>query len=163
MSIDEHLVTPEELVASFSRSSNYPKDANGIQCLVDGLVKAGETFNIPLKDIVERCLEISTFCPTDYDLLAVADNLRYERQRAAEAKRNQTAEWEKQYGKPEPFSGWEAEAAKIMPAAAKYKAREAELWKELRKLYPSTWPSWGVLATEARRLGYHDYANAWEK
>jgi len=69
-------LTPEELVITFSRCANYPKDRAGILALAQGLVKASRITGVPMRAIVDRCTEISQWCPTDSDLLSVAREIQ---------------------------------------------------------------------------------------
>jgi hypothetical protein len=95
--------TPEELVARFGRCSNYPRDKAGVQFLAQGLAKAADATGTDMKDIVDRCSELSEFCPTDYDLLTIASEIKAARRAQAEAKRDRTAEWARECGPPSPF------------------------------------------------------------
>ena len=68
---------PEELVIrAFSRCGNYPKERAGVLGLAQGLLKASEKFHVPMQRIIQECIESSTFCPTDHDLLEVARALK---------------------------------------------------------------------------------------
>jgi len=67
--------SPEELVGTFSRSPNYPRDKEGVLFLAQGLAKAAKASGIAAAAIVARCQELSAFCPTDYDFQQVAIEL----------------------------------------------------------------------------------------
>jgi hypothetical protein len=68
---------PVQLVTeAFSRCSNYPKESAGIFGLAQGLAKAARVTGIAMRAIVERCAEISQWCPTDLDLMNVARELQ---------------------------------------------------------------------------------------
>lgn len=68
---------PEELVVrAFSRCQNYPKERAGVLGLAQGLRSASDRFLVPMSVIIAECIESSTFCPTDHDLLEVARALR---------------------------------------------------------------------------------------
>src|SRR5580704_8484617 len=93
--------SPEELCRqAFSRCSNWPTDRAGQIGLAQGLKQASDRYKISQEDIIAKCREDSSFCPTDHELLRVGADIFRVREAAAEAKRNQYAEWEKQYGKP---------------------------------------------------------------
>ena len=67
----------EELVIeAFSRCSNYPKERVGVLGLAQGLAKAARVTGVSARAIVERCAEISQWCPTDMDLMNVARELQ---------------------------------------------------------------------------------------
>ncbi len=61
-------------VARFRRCPNYPTDTAGVTQLADGLKRAAKGLE-QAQSIVTRCLEISSYCPTDHDMLAVAAEL----------------------------------------------------------------------------------------
>ena len=68
---------PEELVMrAFARCSNNPKERAGILGLAQGLKAASDRFGVTMVSIIRECVESSTFCPTDTDLLNVARELR---------------------------------------------------------------------------------------
>jgi hypothetical protein len=71
-------VTPMELVAAFARCSNYPRDSEGILMLAQGLKRASTASGVAMEAIVRRCTESSVFCPTDFDLFKVAEELKVE-------------------------------------------------------------------------------------
>ena len=67
---------PEEMVIrAFSRCQNYPKERAGVLGLAQGLRAASDRFGVPMADIIRECVESSSYCPTDTDLLAVARGL----------------------------------------------------------------------------------------
>ena len=155
--------TPMEFLSRFQRCKNYPRDEEGILALANGLEAASRHTGITMADIVERCATSSDLCPTDYDLLTVAKEIKIQRAAAEEATRDRHAEWKKQYGPPQPYD-WQSEAAKIMPAASRSNERQRKMWAALRDRFDSKhWPDWHTLAKAARELGYEDYATAWEK
>lgn len=90
----------DELVPVFERSVNYPKTSEGFQFLCMGLVKASTYTGISMRDIVERCREMSEYCPTDHDLMQVARDIKIKRIETQNAGRNQEAAWRKEYGPP---------------------------------------------------------------
>ena len=68
---------PVQIVTeAFSRCSNYPKEQAGIFGLAQGLVKASRITGVAQEAIVDRCADISKFCPTDADLLSVAREIQ---------------------------------------------------------------------------------------
>ena len=117
---------PLELVTRFLRCGNFPKDRTGIQLLAQGLVKAAQLTGVSMAEITERCANESEFCPTDHDLITVGQEIRADQLREAESKRNQTAEWEREYGRPQTYD-WRAEAAKIMPQTKEYWAKDRKM------------------------------------
>lgn len=129
--MNEKELTAHELIGRFARCAKYPEDLDGINFLAEGLERAAKTTGVAMADIVDACTAISQYCPTDADLLTVARGIRDERARDEEAKRNRTAEWKRQYGKPEQFD-WKAEAAKIMPAAKIHWEKDAQMLKLMR-------------------------------
>ncbi len=76
---NDEMPDPLDLVGTFSRSSNFPKTKEGIQFLAQGLFKASKASGVAMADLVDRCAELSGFCPTDHDLLRVAEEMRIER------------------------------------------------------------------------------------
>lgn len=149
---------PAELIGRFERCPNFPKTPEGIVFLAQGLAQAARTTGIDATDIVDACAAIGRFCPTDHELLNVARNIRDRRQTEAESKRNRTAEWERQYGKPEPYD-WKAETSKIMADASEYWRKDRKILDlmrktaaahgiKLKKLSHSTWFSMQVWAQE---------------
>ena len=129
---------PREIVTkTFSRCSNWPTDPLGIEGLTEGLAEAVKQTGIPGIEIVKKCAELSDFCPTDHNLIEIAWELKAERSRQTEAKRDVVAEWKKQYGEPKP---WEIEAEAIMAQATaarqKRETMEKHIHAELKKLTP---------------------------
>lgn len=61
-------------VSRFRRCANYPMDEDGISDLAAGLKKAAKGLE-QARAIVARCLELSSYCPADHDLLTVAAEL----------------------------------------------------------------------------------------
>ena len=162
---DEEPKTPMELIAAFSRSSNFPRDVAGLQFLALGLVRASQQYEVPMDELVTKCLDLSAFCPTDADLMKVGAEIFEARQRVKEAKRNQESEWLEKCGPPAPFD-WKALDRRQIDG---YKSRETALWKALREKFKSdhggaiAWPGWETLADAAQELGYQDFAAAWRK
>jgi hypothetical protein len=106
---------PEELVAAFSRCSNYPKDKEGVLFLAQGLRKAATASGTQMAAIVARCQELSQYCPTDYDLLQVANELALlSRPRAPMGCRECQG------------SGWRSYVKHVEAAAGEYDAHYAE-------------------------------------
>lgn len=150
--------TPQEIALDLvarhlSRTKNYPREAAGVEGLADALLKASVRTQVPMRTIVERCAETSSWCPTDRDLLTVACDIRDQDRARTEGSKSQYAQWEREYGKPQPFP---------MQLPAKRVRRNDALWAALRKQFPAGWPDWRTLAAAARKLGYEDYARAWE-
>ncbi len=153
-------ITSQELVARFSRCERYPEDKQGINFLADGLERASESAGVSMLEIVEACAAISRFCPTDAELLTVARNIRDEHRREEESKRDQKAEWEKQYGKPEPFRfdagssakgfDWKADAARIMPASKEHWSKDAAMLKLMHARAKER----GI---KLEKMGHHDF------
>jgi hypothetical protein len=84
---DEEQLNPEQLcVAAFSRCSNWPNERLGQIGLAQGLAKACADFGQDARAVVAKCKELSAFCPTDFDLLAVARDMRDEQRRAKPAR-----------------------------------------------------------------------------
>lgn len=119
------------LVAKFSRCMRYPAGEDEFEALADGLEKASRIASVEMLAIVDACLLISQFCPTDAELLTVARNIRDERKREFDAKQDKTREWRQQYGNPESYD-WKAEAAKIMPQHMEFKAKETRMLALMR-------------------------------
>ena len=63
------------LVSRLERTAGYPRSDDGVEFLARGLQKASATTGIKEARIVERCAEISRYCPTDSDLLTVAKDI----------------------------------------------------------------------------------------
>lgn len=161
---DESLeeLSPEDLCRqAFSRCSNWPEDRLGQIGLAQGLYRASERFKITQQDLINRCKELSAFCPTDADLLRVAGEMFTQRKGAMEAARNQRKEWEREYGPPRAFDqpDWKS-------IGDNSNSRHAQLWAGLRdhfKVNNGKWPSFRDMAPIARKLGFDDYATAWER
>jgi len=123
-------VSAEELIPAFARCPNYPRDMYGLQALADGLRKASVDHGVSMRRIVEACLEISRYCPTDSELSTIAHNLSVPDRIAEEERRDR--EWHREmqrtYGAPKPFvPDWDMASVKA------YKAREGEMYKRIRQ------------------------------
>ena len=123
--------TPLDMIECFSRCGNFPRTVEGMQFLAQGLVKASQETSVPMQMIVEACASMSNFCPTDAELLNVARNIHREMTDQLEAKRDREAEWQRQYGKSDPYN-WKAEAAKIMPHAMEHWRKDRAMLKPMR-------------------------------
>lgn len=75
MERDELFARCSRLCGAFSRSHNFPQEETAFIALVNGLMRASKITGISPSDIVEECLQISKFCPTDFDLLSVARDM----------------------------------------------------------------------------------------
>jgi len=153
---------PASLVLAFERCANYPRDAEGVIVLIDGLRNASIRAGIEMSKIVNRCVQSSEWCPTDHDLFTVAAELRAEERQERESKRNRWEEWRIETGPPREFDwkipGWDQ--------VERHNDRQRKLWSDLRRKLNVTdgkWPSWSELAVAARQLGYAEYADAWER
>jgi hypothetical protein len=155
------IADPMLLIAVFQRNKQYPRDAEGVIMLAQGLVKASEATGIAMEAIVEACRVASEYCPTDYDLLKVAREMKSAELEQQEHQRQATLHqrWEKECGPAKPFVM--TYDKKRVDAVIQ---RRREMWGKLRetlKVEKSIWPAWNVLAEAAHRLGYDDYAKAW--
>ena len=164
--------TPEDLCRqAFSRCSNWPHDRAGQLGLAQGLKVASDRFKVSQEALISACCEANAFCPTDADLLRVASDIFLAREAAHQAQRDRHVEWRKEYGDPEPEPidthgkckccgrDWK----EIMKTASD---RHASLWNGLREYFQlkkGQWPSYRDMAPIARKLGFVDYANAWER
>ena len=75
--------TPGELIVRFERCANWPRDPEGVIALAQGLRKAATEYGQSMESIVDRCASLSQYCPTDYDLRTVAQEMRDDARRAA--------------------------------------------------------------------------------
>ena len=80
---DEMAMDPDELCReAFSRCSNWPQDRAGQLGLAQGLKRAADRHRINQAALVRRCAELSAFCPTDHDLMRVAEEMAEDKARA---------------------------------------------------------------------------------
>ena len=151
-----------DIVCRFSRCGNYPKTTPEMQALANDLISASENKRVSMEDIAQRWAERSAFCPTAADLFDVALEIRTERQEreAIQSEGEQRSQWKREavpdQSEPKP------DGAHVNAAVA----REAQMWRELRKelnVQGLKWPGWAECAKAARKLGYGDYAVAWER
>ncbi len=164
--------TPEELCRqAFSRCSSWPEDRAGQLGLFQGLKAASERYRISQPDLIARCREQSSFCPTDHDLMVIGAELFKVRADAIEAGRDRTQEWRKQYGPPQKMSV--AMQGKCLDCGRDWseiiktaRERRKQLWDGLRdhfKPKKGLWPPWKEMAPIARQLGFTKEADAWER
>jgi hypothetical protein len=170
--------TPEELCRqAFSRCSNWPEDRAGQLGLFQGLKAASERYRISQPDLIARCREQSSFCPTDHDLMVIGAELFKVRADAIEAGRDRTQEWRKQYGPPKKMSlemkgkclDCGSDWSEIIATA---QARQKALWEGLKAHFQPKregrfgfvkWPKYREMAPVARQLGFAKEADAWER
>ena len=141
-------------MARFGRCSNYPREKEGVQFLAQGLAKAADATGVEMQAIVDRCAELSQFCPTDYDLLTVASEMKAQRRAQEEAKRNKIAEWERECGPPQPFDlKAELTGEQIMEngriAREKRKQMLAVMRKEWERTNPGSRKDWTKMSQQA--------------
>ncbi len=161
-----------ELVSKLSRTGRYPTTSEGVDGLARGLQYASDSTQIGAGRIIERCAQISEWCPTDADLLTVARDLQredavaagtYDSMGNAPNRAVPIAELEKIYGPPQKVNV----SAEMKTLGAKAQNRHKIMWAKIRKhlrLSPrEDWPSWEKCAAVARELGYDDYAQRWEE
>jgi hypothetical protein len=148
-----------ELVSRLSRTKNYPRDEAGVVYLAEGLARAASAAGVDARHIVMVCATTSEWCPTDADLVTIANQIRDEQRRAQEALLPPvTAQWKRKYGEPKPFDWKALDTDRIK----RVKAREAEMLSAIKAKYPGEL-SWAGMIQAAKELGYLDYAEAWEK
>lgn len=73
---DDNEQAPIELVKSFSRAVNYPRDHEALQFLAQGLAKASRATSASMRAIVDRCLELSDRCPTDFEMIKAGESIK---------------------------------------------------------------------------------------
>ena len=164
-------LTPEDLCRqAWARCSNWPEDRLAQQGLYQGLYQASERFKIPQPEIIAKCREQSSFCPTDHDLMVIAAEMFKARADAQEASRNREAEWRRQFGPPQPFDLTQrgrCSCGREWPEILKTKAEASrKLWDGLRAHFEpkkGIWPSFRDMAPIAHELGFDEIAAAWER
>lgn len=156
---------PIDLIWRFATCKNFPRtEEYALRILAQALAGAAKKYSLDIRDVVERCIEVSEYCPTEHDLREVAREIHEEQQRAVEAKRNQIREWEKQYGKPEPFKVGECLhcGRKWSEITSTHRAKESEMWAKLRAHFGvgivggKSWDqiSWARIYEAQEKLGY---------
>jgi hypothetical protein len=138
-------LTPEDLArAAFERCSNWPADRRGQLGLAQGLKLASKRFGLTMEEIIAAAKEASAFCPTDFDLLKLAGEIREVRHAQENASRNLHAEWEAAYGPPTSVP-WTAEDDRAVKAAIAIRdKRERDTKAELIRRR-GTWPGWAKI------------------
>lgn len=170
--IDEQLeLTPRDLIRRFHACSNYPRtDEAACIFLAQDLAKAARLTGVTATEIVNRCGETSTFCPTGADLLAVAREIRDERKRAVA--RDPWEDWQKEAREsgtpPEPFDINGYDHAKAKRCQAEYD----ELWRVAKGMglcEGGRWAQDKTILAALRKAGYPKTEHqtkvmkAWEK
>lgn len=150
---DDEVKLPTELVLTFARCQNYPRDQAAILLLAQGLRKASDVTGIAMELIVDRCAETSQYCPTDAELLAAGRLITEEIKRKREAARDLDAELRKQYGPPKP---WKPE---IDPASLTAEQERTKIMKRVAKrLGIKDWNkdrhTWPEIYATMKDLGY---------
>ena len=64
-----------ELISKFSRAANFPKEELDVIALAQGLARASARTGVLMSRIVQECLDTSQWCPTDHDMLKVAESI----------------------------------------------------------------------------------------
>ena len=105
--------SPEDLVQIFAACSNFPRDRAGVLALAQALARASSDFRVPMKEIIQQCADISTYCPVPREIRNVAIGIRDEIRSKAEE--NKRAQWERIYGPPDP--DWPAKMMGILVSA----------------------------------------------
>ena len=148
-----------ELVARLSRTKNYPWDEAGVVYLAEGLMAAVHETCADPRLVVMVCSRDSEKCPTDSAFMAAAIQVKAEQRRAQEAlEPSVTEQWRAQYGTPKPFDWKALDTEKIK----RVKERDREMLGKIKAKYPGEL-TWAGMIEAARELGYHDYAEAWER
>lgn len=157
-----------ELVRQYlSRAQGYPTDTKAFCGLVNGLVRAEQVSKVPAQRIVERCAELSKFCPTDYDLQQVAKDMArcdavasgtFDSLGNAGNAVVDSSKLREQYGEPAAFDWKTIDHAKVK----RVRDRERALISAIKAKYPKE-IGWAQIAIAAAELGYYDYAEAWQR
>jgi hypothetical protein len=141
----ENDVDPSALASeAFSRCSNWPQDRSGQIGLAQGLKMAAIRFGFTMAEIIAVAREASAFCPTDFDLLSIARDMR---RRVAEVEGNelrqhQRADWEAEYGPPSAIAvDWEPDKS----AEAKRFERDNQV-RDIITAKRGGWPGWAKVS-----------------
>lgn len=149
---------PDDLAReAFSRCSNWPQDRHGQIGLAQGLKLAATRFGFTMAELIAVAREESAFCPTDYDLLKLAKDMRQriKDSAAVEASVRQQDDWRKQYGAPAAVPvDWSAAGA-----GKENEARDHAVREHLTAARGSAWPGWKKISWREiyyawRELGY---------
>ncbi len=97
---DEDQSKPEDLVQAFAACENFPATQAGVIALAQALARASSDFRIPMAEIVQRCSDMSKWCPVPREIRNVALGIRDERRAGKEQARH--TQWEQLYGPAEP-------------------------------------------------------------
>ena len=155
MELDESL----QFIARLSRTKNYPKDESGLVGLAEGLIQAAAATGANPQQIVMVCATTSEWCPTDFDLMTVAKQIRDEQKRAQEAlEPSLEHQWRQTYGPPKPFDWKALDTEKVKFT----RAHEKKLYAAIKAHHPEEL-TWAGMIEAARELGYDDYADAWAR
>lgn len=151
---------PLHLISGFQRCMNYPKDELGLLALAKGLQRAAMVTQVGMAEIVDACMAISMYCPTDAELMVVAKNLREDRER--DNRKSARSQWHAEmraiYGEPRPFSIEEQINEPVFWAAVKVeKERQRVMWQRLYEHFSAKYPGlprWKLWARVSWRAIY---------
>ncbi len=158
---DPVLEAATEIVCRFSRCANYPKTTPEMIALAQDLKQVSETKDVPMAFLAQRWAEQSAFCPTAAELLDTASEIRVER--AEREAIQQEAQTRRQWVRES--RGVPQDPVPVATGISAARDAESKMWRELRRelhVEAGKWPSWRDCAAAARKLGYEDYAKAWE-
>lgn len=148
-------------IQRFARCQNYPRGEEAQTLFADAVATASQETGVPIHEIIDRCLKISQYCPTDFDLLNVARDLKEERNRPIQdqAEREKLARWkaemERDGLKPlqpaEFLSAYDGAKARLDQDLKMMKEAAERLGVPLSQLYTK---SWGQIYAAMKDLGY---------
>lgn len=129
---------------AFSRCSNWPQDRSGQIGLAQGLKLASTRFGFTMAEIISIARETSAYCPTDFDLLNIARDMRKRATEvvAAEAQRHQRDDWRAQYGAPVAIPvDWKTDGL-----AAQLRLQRDSKVREMITAKCGSWPGWAKVS-----------------
>jgi hypothetical protein len=174
MELDDVL---EFVAMRLSRTKNYPRTVPELDALGEAVISASKKTGVEIHRIVDRCAEVSGVCPTDYDLLTVAKEIKIQDEVAAgthnslakqgNAQQFTREQLEAQYGPPQPIAPKDLRDQLVAIGKAA-QSKESEMWRKIKlelRQAPGqksfAWPDWTELANVAEKLGYGKVADRW--
>ncbi len=107
--------TAEQACKAFSACANYPSDIEGRKLLAETLESVCKSQGLDPYDVVRRCTEASSWCPTPFDIRKIASQM-------SDAKRRAPAGCEVCDG-----TGWVHSVRRVETPAGEYDADYSEL------------------------------------
>ena len=110
-----------ELIMQLAAMANFPQEKAAVEVMAKALERAAMDTGLLMQAILDECLSGGAWCPTPYDLRALASGMKERIRERREG--SQHAKWREQYGESNPQWASDLLAQLIAPTSAEQRAK----------------------------------------